>query len=400
MIMSERMALENIVVLDLTRVLAGPYCGSILADFGATVIKVEQPGVGDDSRHYGPHINGESLYYGNLNRNKYGITLNLKSEEGKKIFRKMVEEADVVIENYRYGVMDRLGLGYEQLKEINPRLIYGAITGFGANGPYRDRPGYDIISQAMGGLMSVTGQEGNPPTRCGSAMGDVLGGLNMAIGVLVAINARHVTGKGQYVDVSIADSVVMSLEQAWQRYFVTGNVPVPHGNSYDAIAPYDSYQAKDGWMVIGCGNQRLFELLCDKILEQPELVVDERFTTVPLRVKNNKDFKIIMEKWLVDYTVDEAVEKILSTGIPAAPILNIEQIANDEHFTKARELFVPMKHPVCGEVLINGTAVKMSETKATIRMPSPTLGQHNELILQKYGYSQDDIEKLAAEGVV
>jgi formyl-CoA transferase len=394
------MALENIVVLDLTRVLAGPYCGSILADFGATVIKVEQPGVGDDSRHYGPHINGESLYYGNLNRNKYGITLNLKSEEGKKIFRKMVEEADVVIENYRYGVMDRLGLGYEQLKEINPRLIYGAITGFGANGPYRDRPGYDIISQAMGGLMSVTGQEGNPPTRCGSAMGDVLGGLNMAIGVLVAINARHVTGKGQYVDVSIADSVVMSLEQAWQRYFVTGNVPVPHGNSYDAIAPYDSYQAKDGWMVIGCGNQRLFELLCDKILEQPELVVDERFTTVPLRVKNNKDFKIIMEKWLVDYTVDEAVEKILSTGIPAAPILNIEQIANDEHFTKARELFVPMKHPVCGEVLINGTAVKMSETKATIRMPSPTLGQHNELILQKYGYSQDDIEKLAAEGVV
>lgn len=398
--MSERMALENIVVLDLTRVLAGPYCGSILADFGATVIKVEQPGVGDDSRHYGPHINGESLYYGNLNRNKYGITLNLKSEEGKKIFRKMVEEADVVIENYRYGVMDRLGLGYEQLKEINPRLIYGAITGFGANGPYRDRPGYDIISQAMGGLMSVTGQEGNPPTRCGSAMGDVLGGLNMAIGVLVAINARHVTGKGQYVDVSIADSVVMSLEQAWQRYFVTGNVPVPHGNSYDAIAPYDSYQAKDGWMVIGCGNQRLFELLCDKILEQPELVVDERFTTVPLRVKNNKDFKIIMEKWLVDYTVDEAVEKILSTGIPAAPILNIEQIANDEHFTKARELFVPMKHPVCGEVLINGTAVKMSETKATIRMPSPTLGQHNELILQKYGYSQDDIEKLAAEGVV
>ena len=400
MIMSERMALENIVVLDLTRVLAGPYCGSILADFGATVIKIEQPGVGDDSRHYGPHINGESLYYGNLNRNKFGITLNLKSEEGKKIFRKMVEEADVVIENYRYGVMDRLGLGYEQLKEINPRLIYGAITGFGANGPYRDRPGYDIISQAMGGLMSVTGQEGNPPTRCGSAMGDILGGLNMAIGVLVAINARHITGKGQYVDVSIADSVVMSLEQAWQRYFVTGNVPVPHGNSYDAIAPYDSYQAKDGWMVIGCGNQRLFELLCEKILEQPELVVDERFTTVPLRVKNNKDFKIIMEKWLVDYTVNEAVEKILSAGIPAAPILNIEQIANDEHFTKARELFVPMNHPVCGEVLINGTAVKMSETKAKIRMPSPTLGQHNELILQKYGYSQDEVEKLAAEGVL
>lgn len=398
--MSKRMALENIVVLDLTRVLAGPYCGSILADFGATVIKIEQPGVGDDSRHYAPHVNGESLYYGNLNRNKYGITLNLKSEEGKKIFRKMVEEADVVIENYRYGVMDRLGLGYEELKKINPRLIYGAITGFGANGPYRDRPGYDIISQAMGGLMSVTGQEGNPPTRCGSAMGDILGGLNMAIGVLVAINARHITNKGQYVDVSIADSVVMSLEQAWQRYFVTGKVPVPNGNSYDAIAPYDSYQAKDGWIVIGCGNQRLFEELCKKILKQPELITDERFTTVPLRVNNNKDFKKLMEKWLEDYTVDEAVDKILNAGIPAAPILNIEQIANDEHFTKARELFIPMNHPTSGEVLINGTAIKMSDTKANLRMPSPILGQHNEFILKKYGYSPEEVENFAEEGVI
>ncbi|MBP1755205.1 MAG: CoA transferase [Firmicutes bacterium] len=398
--MSERMALEDIVVLDLTRVLAGPYCGSILADFGATVIKIEQPGVGDDSRHYGPHLNGESLYYGNLNRNKYGITLNLKSEEGKKIFRKLVEEADVVIENYRYGVMDRLGLGYEQLKEINPGLIYGAITGFGSNGPYRDRPGYDIISQAMGGLMSVTGQEGDPPTRCGSAMGDVLGGLNLAIGVLVALNARHITGKGQYVDVSIADSVVLSLEQAWQRYFVTGEVPVPHGNYYDAIAPYDSYQAKDGWMVIGCGNQRLFEVLCTKILQKPELITDERFISVPLRVKNNKEFKKIMERWLLDYSVNEAVDIILGAGIPAGPILNVEQIAHDEHFTKARELFVPMNHPICGEVLINGNAVKMSDTKASIRMPSPTLGQHTSSILQKYGYSQEDIDKLALEGVV
>ncbi len=398
--MSERMALENIVVLDLTRVLAGPYCGSILADFGATVIKIEQPGVGDDSRLYGPHINGESLYYGNLNRNKYGITLNLKTEDGKKIFRKLVEEADVVIENYRFGVMDRLGLGYQQLKEINPRLIYGAITGFGANGPYRDRPGYDIISQAMGGLMSVTGQEGNPPTRCGSAMGDVLGGLNLAIGVLVALNARNITGKGQYVDVSIADSVVLSLEQAWQRYFVTGDVPIPHGNSYDAIAPYDSYQAKDGWIVIGCGNQKLFEVLCTRILQQPELIADERFTTVPLRVKNNKAFKQIMEEWLKDYSVDEAVEIILGAGIPSGPIMNVEQIAKDEHFTKARELFVPVNHPVCGEVLVNGHAVKMSDTKASIRMPSPTLGQHTSMILQKYGYSQEEVEKLALEGVV
>ena len=398
--MSEHMALENIVVLDLTRVLAGPYCGSILADFGADVIKIERPKVGDDSRFYGPHVNGESLYYGNLNRNKYGITLNLKSEEGKEIFCKLVKEADVVIENYRYGVMDRLGLGYEKLKKINPRLIYGAITGFGSNGPYRDRPGYDIISQAMGGLMSVTGQEGDPPTRCGSAMGDFLGGLNLAIGVLAALNARQVTGKGQYIDVSIADSVVLSLEQAWQRYFITGTVPVPHGNYYDAIAPYDSYQAKDGWLVIGCGNQKMFEKLCITILQQPELIEDERFTSVPLRVKNNKVFKKIMEQWLTDYTVEEAVEKLLGEGIPAGPILNVEQIAHDEHFTKARELFVPMEHPICGKVMINGNAIKMSDTKARVRMPSPTLGQHTTEILEKYGYSETDIQGFEERGVV
>jgi formyl-CoA transferase len=394
------MALENITVLDLTRVLAGPYCGAILADFGAKVIKIEQPGAGDDSRHYGPHMNGESLYYGNLNRNKYGITLNLKSEEGKKILMDLVKDADVLIENYRYGVMDRLGLGYEKLKEINAGLIYGAITGFGANGPYRDRPGYDIISQAMGGLMSVTGQEGDPPTRVGSAMGDVLGGLNLAIGVLTALNARHVTGKGQYIDVSITDSVALSLEQAWQRYFISGDIPRPHGNYYDAIAPYDSYEAKDGWLVIGCGNQKLYETLCTKILNQPELISDERFTTVPLRVKNNKEFKLIMEEWLKTYTVSEAVEIILKTGIPAAPILDLEQISRDEHFTKARELFVDIDHPVCGKVKINGSAIKLSDTKAEIRMPAPILGQHNAEILQKYGYEPSDILKLQSEGVI
>ncbi len=398
--MIKHSALENIVVLDLTRVLAGPYSGAILADFGAKVIKVEQPGAGDDSRHYGPHVNGESLYYGNLNRNKLGITLNLKSEEGKKIFLDLVKDADVLIENYRLGVMERLGLGYETLKEVNPGLIYGAITGFGATGPYRDRPGYDIISQAMGGLMSVTGQEGDPPTRVGSAMGDVLGGLNLTIGILTALNARHITGKGQYIDVSITDSVVLSLEQAWQRYFVSGDIPKPHGNYYDAIAPYDSYEAKDGWMVIGCGNQKLYETLCTKILKQPELISDERFTTVPLRVKNNKEFKQIMEGWLADYTVNEAVDIILKAGIPAAPILNVEQIAKDEHFTIDRELFVNINHPVCGEVKINGNAIKLSDTKAEIRMPAPVLGQHNAEILLKYGYTSSDIERLSCEGVI
>lgn len=389
---NKHMALEDITVLDLTKVLAGPYCGSILADFGAKVIKIEPPKKGDDSRAYAPHINGESLYYANLNRGKQGMTLNLKSEEGKEILKKLVAKADVLIENYRPGVMKRLGLDYDVLKEINPRLIYGAITGFGAYGPYSDRPGYDIISQAMGGLMSVTGQENDPPTRCGNAMGDVLGGMNMAIGILTALHARSITGMGQYIDVALVDSVVASLEQAWQRYFTTGKVPVRHGNSYDAIAPYDSFKAKDGYLVIGCGNQKLFEVLCKKLLQRPELIEDERFLDVPLRVKNNKAFKVYVEEWLQAYTVEEAVAMILESGIPVAPLLDMAQIANDEHIAGARKIFVEVEDPIMGKVKLNNTPIKLSDTAAEIRSSSPTLGQHTETILSRLGYTPAQIE--------
>jgi formyl-CoA transferase len=372
----------------------------MLGDFGARVIKIEQPGSGDDGRFYGPHENGESLYYGNLNRNKYGITLNLKDGRGKELFKKLVLRADVLIENYRPGTMDKLGLGYGVLKEINPRLIYGAITGFGSYGPYAERPGYDIISQAMGGLMSVTGQEGDPPTRAGNAMGDILGGMNMTIGILAALNTRNRSGRGQYIDVALVDSVVASLEQAWQRFFSSGVLPTRHGNSYDAIAPYDSFKARDGWLVIGCGNQKLFEIFCDKLLARPELIRDERFTTVPLRVTNNKIFKKIVEDWLLDKTVEEAVKLILGAGIPAGPILDLAQIAGDEHIAKVREMFVTIDHPVAGRIKLNGNPVKFSETRAEIRMPFPTLGQHNNEVFSELGYSAGEIEKLRAEGVI
>lgn len=391
-------ALEDIVVLDLTKVLAGPYCGSILADFGATVIKVEPPVKGDDGRHYGPYLNGESLYYANLNRGKLGVTLNLKAPEGKELFKELVRKADVLIENYRPGVMDRLGLGYDVLKEINPGLIYGAITGFGSNGPYANRPGYDIISQAMGGLMSVTGQEGDPPTRCGNAIGDVLGGMNLAIGVLTALHARTLTSEGQYIDVSLVDSVVASLEQAWQRYFVSGKLPTRHGNYYDAIAPYDSYMAKDGYLVIGCGNQHLFEVFCNQLLHRPDLIEDERFLDVPLRVKNNKEFKKIVEEWLRDTTVAEAVDIVLGAGIPAGPILDLEQISKDPHIAGARKMFTEVEHPTAGRMKLNSSPIKLSRTAAEIRSAPPTLGQHNrEIYCDMLGLSEDayqaDLEK-------
>ena len=395
----EYKALEGIVVLDFTKVLAGPYCGSILADFGADVIKIELPGKGDDARAYGPIVNGESLYYANLNRGKRGITLNLKTEQGKEVFKKLVRKADILIENNRPGVMERLGLSYEELSRINPRLIYGKISGFGSTGPYADRPGYDIISQAMGGLMSVTGEKGGSPTRSGNAMGDVLGGMNLTIGILMALEARNRSGRGQVVDIALVDSVIASLEQAWQRYFTSGKIPVRHGNSYDAIAPYDSYRAKDGYLVIGCGNQKLFEVLCLRILNRPELITDERFATMPLRVENQMALKKVIEEWMQDMTVDEVVKQVLDVGIPAGPIMSLDMIANDVHFTEARQMFEEIDYPGVGTVKLNNSPIKLSESKAKIRGLSPRLGEHNKEILMNLGYSDQQIEEMKENGV-
>jgi len=390
-------ALEGLVVLDLTKVLAGPFCGAMLADFGADVIKIEVPGRGDDSRAFGPIINGESVYFANVNRGKRGITLNLKSEKGRDIFLKLVEKADILIESNRPGAMDKMGIGYNDLKQINPRLIYGAVSGFGAIGPYSSRPGYDIIAQAMGGLMSVTGQAGDPPTRCGNAMGDILSGMNLLIGVLMALEARQRSGHGQFVDVSLADSIVASLEQTWQRYFCDGKIPVRHGNSYDAVAPYDSYRAKDGHLVIGCGNQKLFEILCKELLQKPELIADPRFKNNILRVENNVALKECIEAWSSKLNVGEAVDICLKHGIAAGPIFDVVQIAREEHFTKYRKMFEDVDHPVCGTIRLNNTAVKLSDSPGKIRGASPLLGQHNREILTVLGYSEDEIQSLVEE---
>ncbi len=383
--MAEHAALENLVVLDLCRVIAGPFCGAMLADLGATVIKIERPGKGDDARAYAPYINGESLYYSNLNRNKYGMTLDMKQEAGKEILRELVKKADILIENFRPGVMDRMGLGYEELKKENPRLIYGAVSGFGSYGRYHDRPGYDIIAQAMGGLMSITGQKDNPPTRSGNAMGDILGGLNLTIGILAAVNARNITGEGQRVDVSLTDCVVASLEQAVQRYFVSGKVPERRGNSYEAIAPYDTYEAKDGHVVVGCGNQKLYEHFCENIIHRPELVKDERFLTVPLRVENNLILKEYFEEWTKERTVAEVTDILLKEGIPAGPIYDLEDIFQDKHIAQDREMLVHTTHPVMGDVVLNGNPVKLLGTKTNVtRKPSPTLGEDNRKILMEF----------------
>ena len=393
--------LSGVRVLDLTRVLAGPYCGMMLADFGADVIKIELPGKGDDSRANAPQINGESAYFMNLNRNKRGMTLNLKSEEGRQIFLDLVRDSDVVLENYRPGVMDKLGVGYEVLHEVNPRLIYGALSGFGSYGPYAQRPGYDIISQAMGGLMSVTGEKGGQPTRCGNAMGDILGGMNLVIGVLMAVNARYITGEGQRIDVSLVDSVVASLENAYIRYFKSQELPVRNGNAYASIAPYDTYHAKDGMVVIACGNQKLYEKFCNEVIHMPWMITDERFLTVPLRVQNNEIQKQYIEEWSMQYTVDEVVEMTLFKGIPAGPIYNVKQITEDPHIAEAREMFIEVEHPVIGTMKVNGNPIKLMDMMPRINCPAPTLGQDNEEILEDMlGYSSQEVETLKANKVI
>lgn len=393
-------ALQDLKVLDLTRVVAGPYAGSILGDFGAQVLKIEIPGRGDDARAYGPYENGESMYYANLNRNKKGITLNLKTEKGKDIFRKLAQDADILLENYRPGVMDKLGLGYETLHKINPRLIYGTLSGFGSYGPYSQRPGYDIVSQGMGGLMSITGAEGGEPTRSGNAMGDILGGMNLVIGVLLAVHAREMTGVGQKIDVSLVDSVVASLENAYVRYFKSGKIPERTGNAYASIAPYDTYRAKDGRVILACGNQKLYEKFCNEVVEMPWMITDERFLTVPLRVKNNKIQKAYIEEWSTRYTVDEIVEKMLGKGIPAAPLYDVKQITEDEHIAKVREMFIEVDHPVIGRSKVNGNPVKLMDMMPRINCPAPTLGQHNEEVLAGLGYTKEQIEALQKEKVV
>lgn len=386
--MSEHGALENLTVLDLTRVLAGPFCTMMLADMGANVIKIEIPNGGDDTRAYPPfrehNLQGEreSLYFANLNRNKKGVTLNLKTPEGKELFKKMVSRADVVVENYRPGVMDKLGLGYDVLKEINPRIIYAAVSGFGCYGPYHLRPGYDILAQAMGGMMAITGPKGGGPTRAGSALGDILGGLHVTIGILAAVNARTITGRGQRVDVSLMDSVIAATENTALKYLESGEIPPRMGNRYAAVSPYDGFRCKDGVVIIACGNQKLYNKLCTEILDRPDMITDPRFVDMPGRLKYQDDIQVVVEDWLKDKTMHEATDILLSHGIPAGPILDISQILADPH-VKEREMFVEMEHPTLGHITVNGCAIKLMDTKPAVRTPAPALGQDNRAVYQQ-----------------
>jgi formyl-CoA transferase len=400
MISLRKDALAGLTVLDLTRVLAGPFCGMMLADMGATVIKIEEPSKGDDSRQFSPFINGESAYYMNLNRNKKGITLNLKHPKGKEIFLRLVKKSDVVLENYRTGVMDKLGLGYEELKKRNPGIVYAAISGFGHYGPYKDKAGYDIISQAMGGLMSTTGWPDGPPTRTGTAMGDVLAGLSVTIGILAALHNRQHTGEGQKVDVALVDSVVASLEIINQIYLAEGRVPERIGNRYESVYPYDSFQVADGYIVIGCGNDKLWQKLCG-LMGDAELAANQDYALNRNRVAKHYEVKPLVERWSKQVKTKDILQQLEKVGIPCAPIYSIDQVVNDPHIGVAREMFVEIEHPKAGKTKLTGCHIKMSATNPSVRTPSPLLGQHNEEILTTVvGLTAGEVQRLKNEKVI
>jgi len=392
--------LLGVKVLDFSRVLAGPFCSMLLADMGADVVKLEIPGRGDDSRTFPPFKGEESLYFINLNRGKRGITLNLKHPEGKRIFLELVKWCDVLLENFTPGTMERLGVGYEVLKEQNSRLIYAAISGFGRAGPYSNRPGYDIIGQAMGGLLSVTGWPDSPPTRVGTAMGDVLSALFCCIGILAALKVREQTGRGQLVDVALVDSVFASLENIPQKYFVDGVVPTRIGNRYEFVYPYDSFRAADGWVIIGVANDAIWQRFVEASGLR-SLATDGRFSTNPSRVENHEALKVEVEKWTSEHAVAEIVELLNSQSVPASPIYSIKDVVEDPHIAGSRGMVVNMEHPRVGSVKLLNSPVKMSETKPEPRGPAPMLGENNEEVLTEIlGMTRQKIKALRDQGVI
>ncbi|MGN0837731.1 MAG: CaiB/BaiF CoA transferase family protein [Pyramidobacter sp.] len=391
-------ALEGIKVLDMGRVLAGPSAAALMGDMGADVIKLEQPGRGDDSRGFAPMKNGVSCYYKNFNRSKRGITLNLKT--GKDIFLELVKKVDVLIENFRPGTMEKLGLGYDELKKVNPRLIYGCISGFGSTGPYKHRAGYDTMSQAWAGIMSITGWPHDDPVRCGASFGDVMGGLNLTIGILAALRYRDRTGRGQFIDVSLTDCCVTAAASMFEVYLATGKVPTKNGNRYTSSAPGGGYHTKDGYCVINGSAPKFWAMLCD-IIGKPELTKDPRFLTNALRVQNREQLDPIVEEWTKSLTTQEVLDTLLPKGFACAPILKLDQVVANEQIGGARNMFPEVDDPEVGKTRFINSAIRMSETGPSIRCPAPKLGQHNEEVYSEVlGYSKEKIEDLKAHEII
>ena len=396
-----RRPLEGIRVLDLTQAYSGPFCTMNLADHGAEVIKIETPNGGDQTRAWGPLANDYSGYFAYINRNKKGMTLNLKSEEGKKIFTELLKTADVVCENYKVGVLERLGFSYEVMKEINPRIIYGSISGHGLTGDLATRPAYDIVAQAMSGMMSVTGFQDGPPCKIGPSVGDNYSGAYLCMGILMALYEREQTGVGRRIDVAMVDTLFSVMENFVVEYTIDGKTPHRAGNQDPSIAPFDSFHAKDGDFVMGCGTNKMFAELCGA-MGREELIEDPRFVTNVARCENYlQDLKPIIEEWTTTKTVAEMEEIITGLKIPFGQIQNIPQAAEHPQ-TKERNMLWNVYQPgMDKEIRIPGTPIKIHGEADECQKAAPLLGEDNEAILcELLGKSKEEVASLLENGVI
>ena len=398
----ESKLLEGVRVLDFTDFLAGPYVTMYFADMGADVIKVEnlQSG-GNFVRHARPldKNSGKSMYFGNLNRNKRGVALNLKTEDGKKLFTELVKSADVLIENNRPGVMERLGFGYKACSDMNPRIIYASISGFGQYGPNSYKPGYDLIAQAMGGSMSITGWPGMEPTRAGMAIGDIIAGLNAGIAVLASLYKRMETGVGQHIDVALVDSIVSGMEAKLMQYIYEGVSPVMSGNKYISSAPYDSFKAMDAHFVIASGTDAHFKKLSEA-MGMPKLADDPLYNNTENRKKNADSLKQLIESWAASKTVGECVEIIDRAGVPAGPIYNCEQLCQDKDIMEAREMLVKVADKAGKEFTVIGNPIKMDRYPCCYEKAAPELGEDTYEIFKALGFSKAELSTYAQQGVI
>ncbi|GAB4275986.1 MAG: CaiB/BaiF CoA-transferase family protein [Deferrisomatales bacterium] len=392
--------LDGLRVLDLTRVLAGPYCTLVLADLGAEVVKVEIPGVGDDARHFGPFVGPESAYFMSLNRNKKSLTLNLKDPRGKELLLRLVERFDVLVENFRPGTMEKLGLGYEALARVNPRLIYAAASGFGQTGPYRCKPAYDVVVQGMGGIMSITGHPGGPPTRVGASIGDITAGLFTAVGILAALRARERTGKGQLVDVAMLDCQVAILENAIARYEVSGQPPGRIGNRHPSITPFTSVEAADGYLIVAIGNDALWRKFC-RLVGREELAEQAAYRTNRERTENWESLEPVLAEIFAGRTVAQWLELLEGAGVPCGPINTVDRVVADPQI-RARGMVVEVDHPVAGKTKMAGCPIKLSAAPERWEpSPAPLLGEHSREVLGGLlGLTEAEIDALEEEGVL
>lgn len=371
--------LSDVVVVDLSRVLAGPYCTMILGDLGATVIKVEQPGRGDDTRQFGPpYIAGESAYYLGLNRNKYSILLDFSTPEGKQRLLELIRTATVLVENFRPGTLQRQGLDYETLKAINPGLIYCSISGYGQTGPYASRPGYDFVAQAESGVMAVTGEIDSDPQRVGSPVGDVSAGMFACTAILAALRVRDRTGQGQHIDIALIETTMSLLSNVASNYLISGEEAARFGNGHPNIVPYQAFHTRDGHVVVSCGNDRLYQSLC-RLLGREDLASDPRFATNPQRVRNRNELVPVLQEAFLARTTDEWLPELRAVGIPCGPINSVSQIFNDPHI-QARGYVWECDHPKAGKIKLAGSPMHFSETPTRLYKAPPLLGEDDEKV--------------------